>query len=142
MDTQHVHRRFLAVLSVAQAFAVVAATGCSTGLSEIPRGQHPLSGGAEPIAVDSAPPPARIDTVGPAPDASCAWADGRWRWENNRWAWHPGAWVRVPEGCYYADSLIVWVPTVDAKGVLFYTHGQWYTSTGERCAEPSPCATN
>lgn len=113
---------------------------CSSSLRQIPRGQHPLSGGAEPLAVDSAPPPARIDEVSPAPANDCAWADGSWRWISNGWHWSPGAWVRAPEACYYADSLIVWVPSLQGSGVLFYTQGQWYREgSGERCAEPSPC---
>jgi hypothetical protein len=114
-------------------------TACGGTLAEIPRGQHPLSGGAQPIAVDSAPPPARIDVVSPAPDRDCAWADGQWTWESNRWVWVEGAWVRPAPDCYYADSLIVWVPTVDGKGVLFYTHGQWYSKSGELCDAPPRC---
>jgi hypothetical protein len=114
--------------------------GCSSSLVQIPRGPHPLSGGAAPLAVDSAPPPARIDEIRAAPASNCAWADGQWRWENNRWQWQPGAWVRFAPGCYYADSLMSWVPTLNGTGVLFYTHGQWYTSKGQPCSAPTPCS--
>lgn len=114
--------------------------GCAGDLAEIPRGEHPLSGGAQPMAVDSAPPPALIDNVSPKPSPDCSWADGQWLWVNNRWQWHPGDWVRVPEGCYYADSLMVWVPTQTGKGILFYTQGQWYQRGGGPCSVPPTCS--
>jgi hypothetical protein len=91
------------------------------------------------MAVDSAPPPSLIDQVAPPPAEDCAWADGQWRWQDNRWQWEPGAWVRVPKGCYYADSLMVWVPTQSDKGILFYTQGQWYQRQGGSCPAPDEC---
>ncbi|HEX2733068.1 MAG TPA: hypothetical protein VHM70_15770 [Polyangiaceae bacterium] len=99
-----------------------------------------MNGGAAPIAVDSAPPPARIDTVQPEPDPECAWADGQWRWEDNRWQWQAGNWVRVAPDCYYADALMIWVATQTGKGILFYTHGQWYQRAGGLCPTPPVCA--
>lgn len=124
----------LAVLGISQA-------GCGGGLVKVPRGQHPLDSGATPVVVDVAPPPARIDTIANErpPEAGCAWADGRWQWTDNRWVWQPGSWVRVPDGCYYADSLIVWVPSIQG-GALFYTSGQWYSKNeGKPCRTPASC---
>ena len=114
--------------------------GCGSGLPQVPRGQHPLTAGATPIAVDSVPPPARIEELSSDPPGSdCVWADGRWSWEDNRWVWQPGSWVVEPDACYYADSLIVWVPSVSG-GVLFYTPGQWYQEGGQGvCPAPAPC---
>jgi hypothetical protein len=127
--------------------AQVAASGagflcsCATALVEVPRGAHPLVGGAEPVVVDSKPPPAQIDELpsARAPAEDCAWADGRYTWEDNRWVWQPGRWVRLATVCYYADSLFVWVPSV-GNGVLFYTHGQWYRYDGQgMCPPPDAC---
>jgi len=92
------------------------------------------------VAVDSAPPPAQIEDVPREPAADCVWADGQWRFEDNRWVWNPGAWIRMPDDCYYADPLMVWVPTVDGNGVLFYTHGQWYHQQSQAvCDAPQRC---
>ncbi len=118
----------------------ISSLGCSSSLKVIPTGPHPLSGGALPVAVDSEPPAAQIEEIPPRPSRDCAWADGQWSWLDNRWKWQPGQWVRVPEGCYYAHALMVWVPTVNGPGALFYTHGQWYRQGGAGvCEEPAGC---
>lgn len=111
---------------------------CGSGLRLAPRGPHPAAAGAQPVAVDSAPPPARIDEVRAAPRSECSWADGQWRFVDNRWQWEPGGWVQVPDGCYYADALVLWVPTPNGPGLLFYTEGQWYTADAKVC-KPTRC---
>ncbi len=122
-------------------FLVLLASSCGGGLPQVPRGPHLLQGGVEPVAVDSEPPPAEIEQLSSAepPRDDCYWADGRWSWEDNRWQWQSGGWVKVPDGCYYADPLLVWVPSVSG-GVLFYTRGQWYREDGQgTCEAPPTC---
>jgi hypothetical protein len=100
-----------------------------------------MQGGALPVAVDMAPPPVQIETVPQKPAADCIWADGRWAWAENQWHWIQGGWVRPASVCYYAEPLLVWVPSVDGKGVLFHTPGEWYNrATSAICAPPPVCA--
>jgi WXXGXW repeat (2 copies) len=92
------------------------------------------------MAVDVPPPPIRIENVPPQPNSDCLWADGRWRRSDGQWQWVPGAWVRPLKTCYYAEPLLVWIPSVDGRGVLFHTDGEWYDrSTGTLCQPPVNC---
>ena len=114
---------------------------CGGGLSEVPRGPHPANGGAVPIVVDEAPPPPIIELVGPQPDSGCSWADGSWTFTDNEWVWRERGWVRAHDDCYLAEASLVWVPTVNQPGALFFTPSQWYQrGTGASCAEPPRCA--
>lgn len=113
---------------------------CALPVRLVPRTQHPLTGGPSPVAVDTAPPPAEVEAVSPAPAPDCAWLDGQWNWVEHGWEWAPGGWVQLEPGCAYAPPLAVWVPSVEGGGVLFYTHGQWYReNSGAACPPPSPC---
>jgi WXXGXW repeat (2 copies) len=98
-------------------------------------------GGAAPVAVDAEPPPAHVERVPERPAEECLWADGQWSWADNQWRWIKGAWVRPSSGCVYAEPLLIWVPSVDGKGVLFFTPGAWYLSSGGNCPAPVSCAT-
>lgn len=113
---------------------------CSGEIQLAPRGPHPPTYAATPIVVTSEPPPAEIENVSPSPGDNCYWADGYWRWVDEGWTWSPGKWVVNPEDCYYADSLMTWVPTPGAPGALYYTQGRWYhRKSGEFCPEPAAC---
>ncbi len=124
---------------------VALAAACTPGLRKPPTGPHPAFG-AEPIFVDEAPPPAKIDEVPPAPsNESCVWIDGAWAYTDRGWQWTAGEWILPPASCYFAPPAIGWI-NADEKGLLWYRPGRWYgpegSSTGEKsatCAEPTPC---
>lgn len=54
----------------------------------------PVSGGhpyyAQPVMV--APPPPRVEYVGPPPVEGQIWISGFWNWSGNRHEWVPGRW--------------------------------------------------
>lgn len=113
---------------------------CGPSVPLVRRTQHPANGGVSPVAVDAPPPPAEIETIPSAPSRDCAWLDGQWMWLEHGWEWVSGSWVQVEPGCAYARPLAVWVPDVDGRGTLFYTHGQWYRDdSGAVCPPPRPC---
>ncbi len=125
---------FACVLGVATSLA------CGPAVRLVPRTQHPVTGGPVPVAVDRAPPPAEIEAVSRAPAPKCAWLDGQWNWVEHGWEWVAGGWVQVEPGCAYAAPLAVWVPSVEQRGTLFYTHGQWYReASGAVCPPPRSC---
>ena len=73
---------------------------------------------AQPVAVQDAPPPPRVEvvTVGPGPDY--VWVEGYWVWHGG-WVWQPGAWVARPH--HHA----VWV-----QGRWDHTRRGWYYQRG------------
>ena len=113
---------------------------CAAELQEAPRGPHPYTYAATPVAVASEPPPAQIEDVPPSPGEGCVWADGYWKWSENTWVWSPGKWLHQQDDCYYADSFMTWVPSAEPHGTLYYTPGRWYRyENGDFCAPPPSC---
>lgn len=51
-----------------------------------------------------APPPARVEYVGPPPVVGQVWINGYWNWGGNRHVWVPGRWEAPPRPGYN------WVP--------------------------------
>jgi hypothetical protein len=96
---------------------------------------------APQIAVDEAPPPAKVETIPERPEDDCRWLDGQWEWEAAGWRWRPGSWVVPPKGCYFARSTTAWA--TGAQGdVLYFRLGRWVPDeTGGTCAAPRRCET-
>lgn len=81
----------------------------------------PIPVQSQVIIAPSAPPPARVETVPPAPPSTpnvMYWRPGHWMWDGTSWSWlqgqyverpnpqavwEPGHWVQQPTGGY------VWV---------------------------------
>ncbi len=82
--------RFL-ILPLAVATAVLA--GCV--VAPAPR---PYYGEAVVVA----PPPPRVEVVGPPPVAGYLWIDGFWSWRGSRHEWVPGRWEAPRPGYYWA----------------------------------------
>ncbi len=66
---------------------VAAAVGC---------GGYLASG--EVVYASYAPPPDRVEVIGPAPGSEYVWIDGYWRWGGASYDWTPGRWVVVEQG--------------------------------------------
>lgn len=113
---------------------------CGSSLRTVPVGPHSSTRAALTV-VDTAPPPAKIETIPEPPATECAWLDGRWEWTGSAWEWRPGTWVRL-EGsfgaCHYAVPEALWAPT-SGTGLLFYLPGRWYRQDGTPCGEPPQC---
>lgn len=133
--TRASHRRLAAW------FTLVAGAACSRSVPLVAHGPHPASGGVEPVAVDSPPPPVKVQIIPPAPRHDCRWADGEWAWRSGEWRWQEGAWLSPSPHCFFADAVFVWLPARTAPtGLLYYTRSQWYDArTNERCETPPPC---
>jgi hypothetical protein len=96
-------------------------------------------GGTSPIAVESPPPPVKVQIVSPPPRTDCQWADGEWLWRGNEWRWQEGRWVTAPSDCYFADAVFVWLPARDfPTGQLYYTRSQWYERLTNKPCDPPP----
>ncbi len=115
-------------------------------LRTAPTGPHPTNG-AEPVIVEYPPPPAQQELIEGDPGEPCVWEDGYWTWLGRRWSWQPGRWVVPPADCYYADPVMVWIPSTD-KGELYYMAPRWYPRNAEEldkaqvlasCRDLRPC---
>lgn len=42
--------------------------------------------------VRPAPPPLRVEEVGPVPYATAVWVGGHWAWRHGGYVWVPGHW--------------------------------------------------
>lgn len=115
---------------------------CSSSVPLVPHGPHPAKGGVSPIAVDSRPPPVKVQIIARAPNAGCQWADGEWEWRSGEWRWQEGRWLSKSTDCYFADAVFVWLPSRNVPtGMLYYTPSQWYDQrTNEHCEPPPPCS--
>lgn len=130
--------RWLAGMRLVAALAAMAGGGCASGVRTVPVGSHPVQG-SELVAVESPPPPAKVERVGSDPGKPCMWLDGQWEWLGRHWEWTDGAWVVPPEGCYFAPPRAVWVTSVRG-GQLFYMTGRWYRADGSvPCPAPIRC---
>ena len=69
----------------------------------------------EPVLV--APPPPRVEYVGPPPMAGYVWIPGSWHWRGGRYEWGPGYWAPPRPGYR-------WVPyRWERKGDHWQQHG-------------------
>lgn len=82
---------------------VAAAAVVSVALSACVVAPAPVAGPyyGEPVVV--APPPPRVEYVGPPPVAGYIWINGYWNWSGGRHVWVPGRWEAPRPGH-------VWVP--------------------------------
>jgi hypothetical protein len=115
------------------------ACACGSSLPTVPVG--PRDESAKRIPIETAPPPAKVETVPPKPGSACAWLDGRWESVDGGWQWIPGAWVLPPAECHYAPPVAVWTES-SGNGTLYYSPGRWYRDQGATaCPEPQNCTT-
>lgn len=81
--------------------ALVATTALLGGCVVAPAGPYggPYYGDpyyGSPVVV--APPPPRVEYVGPPPFIGAIWLDGFWTWRGNRHDWVPGRWEAPRSG--------------------------------------------
>lgn len=91
MESDMNRNRLLVTISVATAILLA---GCAV----IPVERHHYR---EPAMV--APPPPRVEYVGPPPTAGYVWVPGFWNWEGGRYRWADGHWEAPRRGHH-------WVP--------------------------------
>jgi hypothetical protein len=87
-------------------------------------------------AIDTGPPPGRIERVPKRPPGADAWVDGEWIRRHGRWFWLLGRWVKTPSGAKYAP----WVVVRAADGTAFYAPSAWVDSKGAPLNAPAPLA--
>lgn len=112
-------------------FAALAACGPS-----IPHPPYAPQATTALTAVETAPPPGRVEYVPKKPPGATAWVDGEWIWRHGRWFWLLGRWVRSPAGARYSP----WVVVHAVDGTLFYAPGVWVDSHGSSIAAPPAIA--
>ena len=88
---------------------VAAAIGC---------GGYLASG--DVVYVSYAPPPERVEVIGPAPGPSYLWMDGYWRWGGSSYDWTPGRWVVVEHDRHWHHGR--WHHN---RSGWFYEEGHW-----------------
>lgn len=75
------------------------------------------------VVVNEAPPPARVEVEGAAPDTAHVWIGGYWMHSSDRWTWVPGHWEARPR------VNASWIPghwDKDPTGVSWvWTPGHW-----------------
>lgn len=67
-----------------------------------------------------APPPERVEIVGPAPGPGYLWIDGYWRWGGASYDWVPGQWIVVEQGRHWQRGR--WHHN---RNGWFYLEGHW-----------------
>ena len=67
---------------------VAAAVGCAGGYAAT----------GNEVYASNAPPPDRVEIIGPPPGSQYLWVDGYWRWGGASYDWVPGRWVVVQQG--------------------------------------------
>ena len=87
-------------------------------------------------AVDTAPPPGRVEAIPPRPDGADVWVDGEWIHRHGRWYWLLGRWVKAPAGATYRP----WVLVRASDGTPFYAASLWVDGQGNPVAAPQPLA--
>jgi WXXGXW repeat (2 copies) len=50
------------------------------------------------VAVESGPPPRRVEVIGVAPGPEYVWLDGYWGYTGAEYVWVPGRWAVPPRG--------------------------------------------
>src|ERR1044071_8067425 len=67
-----------------------------------------------------APPPGRVEVIGPAPGPQYFWMDGNWRCGGAAYHWVPGRWVVVAQSRLWRRGR--WHPN---RNGWFYETGHW-----------------
>jgi hypothetical protein len=88
------------------------------------------------VAVESPPPPARVEVLPARPSREALWIDGEWVWRRGLWAWLPGRWVIAPPGA----SFSAWTIVRRADGTLWHAPGTWRDAAGKVVEPPEPLA--
>ena len=97
------------------ATALAAATISLSGCVVAPVGQ-PVYG--EPVMM--APPPPRVEYLGPPPTVGYVWISGAWHWRGGRYDWGPGYWAPPRHGHR-------WVPhRWERAGTHWQQHGGYW----------------
>ena len=80
---------------LASLLAAAALSGCV--VAPVPAGRPYYYG--QPVMV--APPPPRVEYVGPPPVVGYVWIGGYWHWTGGRHDWVPGRWEAPRPGYYW-----------------------------------------
>jgi hypothetical protein len=121
-------------MRLALAIAGSLLAGCAGRLPRPPYSAQPTSALVE---LRVPPPPARVESVPPRPDAGGAvWIDGEWTWRRSRWAWIPGRWVVPPAG----ETFSPWVVVRGEDGRLWQAPGTWRDTKSNAVDAPTPVA--
>ena len=119
-------------MRLALAIAGSLLAGCGGRFPRPPYSAQPTSALVE---LRAPPPPARVESVPPRPDAGGAvWIDGEWTWRRSRWAWMPGRWVVPPAG----ETFSPWVVVRGEDGQLWQAPGTWRDAKGNAVEAPTP----
>jgi hypothetical protein len=119
--------------------ALALCLACGGANVAVPSYPHPSF--ALVLRVDSAPPPAQLETLSAdPPEPGCRWVDGQWVWTSQRWDWRPGGWIQPPRDCRYSAPSMAWAES-QGTSALYYRPGRWYSETEpQMCPDPPPCA--
>ena len=85
----------------------------------------PIPAQSQVIIAPSAPPPARVETIPPAPPSTpnvMYWRPGHWMWDGTSWSWLQGQYVERP------NPQAVWEPGHWAQqptGGYVWVDGRW-----------------
>jgi hypothetical protein len=115
------------------ALAAAALAGCGGGVSHPP---YTPQATTALVAIDTGPPPGRVETVPKRPAGADAWLDGEWILRHGRWYWLLGRWVATPRGATFSPWVVVRAP----DGTLYYAPGAWHDAKGGPLAAPQPLA--
>jgi len=111
--------------SVVTAFA--AATWIAAAQAQSVQTISPASVQPQPevVIAPNAPPPPRVETIPPPPNAESQlmyWRPGRWAWNGGSWEWSSGQYVERPA------PQAVWEPghwVQQPSGGYVWTDGRW-----------------
>lgn len=92
----------LSLLSWRRRLLLAAALGAPvlTGCVVAPVEPRPVSY-SEPYYVNTAPPPAQYEQVGPPPAVGYVWIGGYWAWQLSRYVWIGGHWEAPRAGHHW-----------------------------------------
>lgn len=127
------HAHAIATLAAIAVLAGALATGCGGHFPRPPYSGQPASALVE---LRETPPPARVESVPPAPKATAVWIDGEWTWRRARWAWQPGRWVEPPPDQTFSP----WVVVRGVDGRVWMAPGTWRDAKGNPVDGPTPLA--
>jgi hypothetical protein len=103
-----------------------ASSTTTPGTTTLPATENafPNSVGAPPaVIVNSPPPPARTETMTPAPGSNQTWVPGHYSWLNGQWTWVSGQWATPPQ------RGLMWVPGQFDPGSRHWVEGHWESNS-------------
>jgi hypothetical protein len=78
------------------------------------------------LVVPYPPPPAKVETMPPAPtNPACVYLDGQWTFGSRDWQWVAGAWVIAPGGCAFVRQRLFWLALGSEGSELRFRPGRW-----------------